>query len=58
MPEEETQDLWDNIYVSFLFEADQYKVSDLGEELKPLAEKCYKMLVACQEIENRINPNP
>jgi len=26
-----------------------YKVTDLGKELKPLAEKCYEMLVARQE---------
>lgn len=58
MPEEESQDLWDNVYVSFLDEAHQYKVTDLGEELKPLAEKCYEMLVACTEIEIRINSNP
>jgi len=58
MPEEEAQDLWDNVYVSFLDEAHQYKVSGLGEELKPLAEKCYEMLVVCAEIEKRINLNP
>ena len=54
VPEGETQDRWGAVYVSFLNEAHQYKVSDLGKELKPLAEKCYDMLVACAEIESRM----
>jgi len=57
MPKEETQDLWDNVYVGFLDVAHQYKVTDLGKELKPLAEKCYEMLVACQENESRMDSN-
>ncbi len=50
-------DRWDNVYVSFLNEAHKHSVSDLGGELVTLAEKCYKMLFVCTEIENRVNPD-
>jgi len=56
VPGGKAQDKWGHVYVSFMHQAHEYKVSGLGEELKPLAEKCYEMLVACTEIENRINP--
>ena len=55
VPQGEAQDKWGHVYVSFMRQAHEYKVSGLGEELKPLAEQCYEMLVACTEIENRIN---
>lgn len=41
---------WDHIYISFLEEAHQHPVSILGEELYPIAEKCYEMLYDCIEI--------
>lgn len=55
IPDGETDDRRTRIYVSFMCEAHQYGVSELGKELKPLAEKCYEMMVTCLEIETRIN---
>jgi hypothetical protein len=55
IPKGKVQDRWAEIYGSFLDETHKHPVSDLGEELKPVAEKCYEMLLACTEIENRIN---
>lgn len=51
-------DRWNNIYISFLDEAHKYPVSDLGEELYPVAEKCYEMLLACIEIDNQVSSDP
>ncbi len=55
IPDGETGDRCTQVYVSFMCEAHQYGVSDLGKELKPVAEKCYDMMVACLEIERRIS---
>jgi len=55
IPEGKLHDKWDRIYISFMHQAQEYKISGRGEELKPLAEKCYQMLIDCVEIENRID---
>lgn len=41
IPKEKITDRWAKIYDGFLDEAHQHEVSDLGEELIPVAEKCY-----------------
>lgn len=51
---EQVSDRWTEIYGSFMDHAHQTKISDRGEELIPVAQKCYEMLLACIEIENRI----
>lgn len=45
---------WMQIYISFLEDAGQYAITARGEGLLPLAERCYDMLLACKEIEDRI----
>ncbi|HET6245382.1 MAG: hypothetical protein H0V01_13915 [Bacteroidetes bacterium] len=45
---------WMKIYISFLEEAGQYAITSRGERLLPLAEKCYNLLLACAEIERRV----
>ncbi|PCJ94926.1 MAG: hypothetical protein COA50_11125 [Flavobacteriaceae bacterium] len=57
IPKGKIQDHWAAIYGSFLDEAHKHPISNLAEELKPLAEKCYDMLFACTEIENQLNSN-
>ncbi|UTW67959.1 hypothetical protein KFE94_07540 [bacterium SCSIO 12643] len=54
MEKEQVSDRWTEIYGSFMDNAHQTKTSDRGEELIPVAQKCYDMLLACIEIENRI----
>lgn len=55
VPEGKVSDLWGGIYGSFLDGATLHEVSYLGEELMPIAENCYELLLACTENENRIN---
>ena len=49
---EEVSDEWGEIYVSFLEKALDYPITERGNELLPLAEKCYTLL-ACKQIEYR-----
>ena len=44
-------DKWAETYFSCLDQAQTFKISERAEELKPLAEKCYKLLLACENIE-------
>ena len=53
MREEEISDQWTEIYFSFLDQAHCYKISEMAEDLKPLAEECYNTLLACKNIEDR-----
>ena len=48
----DVSDQWAKIYFSFLDQAYRFKISERAEELKPLAEECHNLLVACQNIEN------
>jgi hypothetical protein len=48
----DVSDQWVKTYFSFLDRAHHFKISELAEELKPLAEECYDLLVACQNIES------
>ena len=48
----DVSDQWAKIYFSFLDQAYRFKISERAEELKPLAEECYDLLVACQNIES------
>ena len=50
---EKISDQFREIYYSFLKQAPDIKISANGEELKPLAEKCYYLISSCQEIEER-----
>ena len=53
IPKEEISEQFREIYYSFLKQAIEIKISANGEELKPLAEKCYYLISSCQEIEER-----
>ncbi|MBN4062176.1 hypothetical protein JYU20_03155 [Bacteroidales bacterium AH-315-I05] len=55
VPKGEVSNQWEETYISFLEQAVEYKISDRAEELLPLAEECYNLLVACQNIESRIS---
>jgi len=55
IPKRKVNDRWSAVYLSFMSEAHRSNISDLVEELQAVAEKCYEMLVACTEIENRVN---
>ena len=46
-------DQWADTYFSFLNQAHQLAVSEKAEELYPLAEECYNLLLACKNIEKR-----
>jgi len=51
--EPDISDQWTEIYFSFLARAHYYKITPRAEELKPLAEDCYNLLLACNNIEER-----
>jgi len=53
IPKRKVNDRWSEVYHSFMAEAHKTPCSTLGKELEPIAAKCYEMLLACQEIENR-----
>lgn len=55
IPKEKITDRWAEIYGGFLDKAYQHEVADRGEELIPVAEKCYELLLACTKNENQIN---
>ncbi|NQY10284.1 MAG: hypothetical protein HRT71_12325 [Flavobacteriales bacterium] len=42
-------------YYEIIGVVDKLKISDSGETLKPLAEKCYEMLLSNFEIQNLLN---
>jgi len=48
-------DQWIETYLNFIEKAHLYKISDLAEELLPLAEECYILLLSCQNIEKQIS---
>ncbi len=52
IPEGEILDSWGTVYTNLMNESYKYEVSDLGEELKPLAEKCFNQLVKFMETGN------
>ena len=52
IPEGEIQDSWGTVYTNFMNESYKHKVSDRGEELKPLAEECYGKLISFTEMKN------
>jgi len=54
IPKRKVHDRWAAIYNSFMRETPQSKISELGEALQPVAEKCYEMLVSHVEIERRV----
>lgn len=43
------------LYNGFLDQAIHFPVSGLGEELRPLAEQCYKNIAACVRWNDRMN---
>ena len=44
---EPLSDGWGAIYVKCMEESVNYKITDRGEALKPLANRCFKLLMAC-----------
>ena len=55
VPKEKVDGRWFDIYISFMCEADKLELSDRGENLIPLAQKCYEFLIIESEIESRLN---
>jgi len=47
VPEEKQNDKWNDIYMSFLNDANNLKANHFGKELLPIAEKCYDRLREC-----------
>jgi len=50
VPQKDVEDKWGEKYCELIGEADKFKISDKGEALKPLAEKCYEMLLSNFEM--------
>ncbi|WP_109830333.1 hypothetical protein [Reichenbachiella versicolor] len=55
VPEENIDNRWIDIYVSFMCEAHKVAVLASGENLIPLAEQCYELLRVEWEIVSRLN---
>lgn len=51
IPKGEVTDQWVEVYFSFLEKAFNYPITECGNELLPLADECYDLLLACQKIE-------
>jgi hypothetical protein len=51
---EPENDNWVKTYISFMEEASKQSITDRGLEMLPLAEECYRLLIACQNIEQRV----
>lgn len=47
---EQTSDQWSELYFNFLDRAADFEVSKCGASLKPLAEECFEVLVACKRV--------
>ena len=45
VPKGKLKDRWSNVYLYHMEEAIHYDITSRGEELRPLAERCYKQLV-------------
>ncbi|MEO1052242.1 MAG: hypothetical protein AAFX87_16535 [Bacteroidota bacterium] len=48
-------DIWFDVYCRFLQEAHQHPMSNGLDELLPVAEECYEMLLACSKIERHLS---
>jgi len=51
----DASDQWAKTYFSFLEQAAEYEVANNAENLLPLAEECFNLLLACQHIEQRVS---
>jgi hypothetical protein len=53
IPEEKVSEQWVSVYNDLMDRADNFPISDLGTELRPLAEEGYEMLEICLKIEGQ-----
>lgn len=53
----EPSEKWIETYIDFLNKADQYNISNKGNELIILAKNCYEKLILCMNKENNLQEN-
>ncbi len=58
VPEGKIDDRFSAMYISFLSEAPNYKITDRGESLRPLAETTYRQLRAFVDYETDLIAPP